>query len=290
MRQIEKPFELNTKPVNNKHIPRKRFGQHFLTDLTVLNKIVGVLAPRPDENIIEIGPGTGALTRVLLERIDSLTAIELDRDLIVYLESEFGKMEGKRFELIQSDILRFDFRSGLKLLAEDGGVSTPARLRIVGNLPYNISTALIFHLLDYIDIVKDMVFMLQKEVAMRLSAKPGNKHYGRLTVMTNIECVCECMFDVPPTAFNPPPKVDSTVIRLVPRSDPLTIECRKTLSHIVSAAFSQRRKTIKNGLKKIVTDEQLVQAGIDPGQRAESIEVARFVALSNICSGICSDR
>ncbi len=264
--------------MKTQHIPRKRFGQHFLVDQNILNKIVNVFTPKEGQYIVEIGPGTGALTEKLLDKITTLTAVELDKDLIDHLQAKFGQNETRSFEVIESDILKFDFSSLFKT-----GVQNQ-KLRIIGNLPYNISTPLIFYLLEHIDIIEDMVFMLQKEVAMRLSAVPGNKHYGRLTIMSGIDFHCEPLFEVPPTAFNPPPKVDSTVIRMWPRDDHFQINCRESLSKIVTAAFSQRRKTIKNSLKHLVTDKQFKMASIDTSQRAENLRVEDFIALSNISS------
>ena len=239
---------------------------------------MSVFYPKDGESIIEIGPGTGALTEALLNRIRALTAIELDRDLIGYLREKFGAEESKELTVIESDILRFNFSSLIEQ-KEEG-----QKLRIIGNLPYNISTPLIFCLLEYVEIIQDMVFMLQREVAMRLSAQPGNKHYGRLTVMTAIDLHSECLFDVPPGAFNPPPKVDSTVIRMWPRKKQFEIDCRSSLAKIVSAAFSQRRKTIRNGLRKLISEDQFEIANIDPKQRAENLSVEDFVTLSNVYS------
>lgn len=259
----------NRKP----HIARKRFGQHFLKDERVLEKIVSVFLPKDDQNIVEIGPGLGALTSVLLSRIDHLSAIELDRDLVKRLKQQYP---ADRLSIYEMDVLQCDL-SKIKRSNE------AKELRLIGNLPYNISTPLIFHLLGQLDQIEDMLFMLQKEVALRLAAKPGNKHYGRLTVMTSLQADCECLIDVPPDAFDPPPKVESTVIQLKPKSQPEEFDIDH-LKKLVTAAFGQRRKTLRNALSSLVTIQQFKDAELDPSLRAESVSPEKFVHLSNICS------
>jgi len=260
------------------HTPRKRFGQHFLNDSTVLERIIKAFAPKSTDQVIEIGPGTGALTELLLTRLPLLTAIELDRNLIDLLQNKFASDEYGQLNIIQSDVLKIDF-DDIHLASEES-----SKIRLIGNLPYNISTPLIFHLLDHIELFQDMVFMLQKEVADRLAAQPGSRDYGRLSVMTSIHLQSDCLFDVPPSAFTPPPKVNSTIIRMKPRRETFDIENRAVLGKVVTAGFSQRRKTIRNGLKGLVDDHQLEQAGIAPESRAETIAVQEWVNLANILS------
>lgn len=257
--------------MNEQSRPRKRFGQHFLRDTQVLLRIVAAIHPKPDQNIVEIGPGEGALTTRLLPHIPTLKAVELDRDLIPILEQL--KQEYPGFTVNNADALRFDFGS----LSEAG-----KSLRIVGNLPYNISTPLIFHLLESCKDVSDMHFLLQKEVVDRLAAAPGDKHYGRLSVMTQYFCEAWSLFNVGPEAFRPPPKVQSAVVRLVVRNSPeLEAHDFKHFSDMVRQAFSQRRKTLRRSLNTMATAEQIENAGIDSGIRPERIPVQQFVHLSN---------
>lgn len=256
------------------HIARKRFGQHFLKDERVLQKIVSVFLPKEDQNIVEIGPGLGALTNVLLDRIDHLSAIELDRDLVKHLKQQYY---ADRISIYEMDVLQCD-------LSKIERSNEAKALRLIGNLPYNISTPLIFHLLDQLDQIEDMLFMLQKEVALRLAAKPGNKHYGRLTVMTSLRADCECLIDVPPDAFDPPPKVESTVVQLKPKKSLQQDFDLDHLRKLVTAAFGQRRKTLRNALSSLVTIQQFKDAELDPSLRAESVSPDMFVRLSNICS------
>lgn len=254
--------------------PRKRFGQHFLIDETVLERTVNAFHPKDNDLVLEIGPGTGALTEYLLDRISHLTAVELDRDLIAPLNAKY---DSTRLTLFQADILNFEITSVFNA-SED---ATNKKIRIIGNLPYNISTPLLFHLLKSVEHIEDMIFMLQKEVAQRLSAAPGSKTYGRLSVMAALELDCQCLFDVPPEAFSPPPKVDSTVIRLTPKSTSFHIQDRHRLNEIVKWAFSQRRKILRNSLQQLVSDSQFETAEIDSSQRAESLTVDQFIQLSN---------
>ncbi len=250
--------------------PRKRFGQHFLHDRNVIGRIVTALSPRPEDHIVEIGPGKGALTRTLVASLEHLDAVELDRDLVTYLRSEFP---ADKLTLHQADALKFDFCQ----LAGDGH-----KLRLVGNLPYNISTPLLFRLLDQSHCIADMLFMLQKEVVQRLAAAPGGKDYGRLSVMIQYRCRVEKLFDVPPGAFTPPPKVDSAVVRLLPLfTPPVTVNDEVQFAKVVRAAFASRRKTLRNNLRGLLSAGQLLALGIDPVRRAETLTLAEFASLSN---------
>lgn len=248
---------------------RKRFGQHFLHDRQVIESILDAIDPRPGQQLVEIGPGQGALTLPLLRRAGRLTAIEIDRDLVGSLAAA---AEGiGELEIVNTDILGFE----LGELVSDGD------LRLVGNLPYNISTPLMFHLLKSASLIRDMHFMLQKEVAQRIVASPGGSDYGRLSVMLQYRCRCEYLFDVAPGSFRPPPKVDSAVIRLVPEARPVTdVGDYELFSGIVQAAFGQRRKTIANALKSIIDRAAISACGIDPGARAENLAVGDFARLS----------
>ncbi len=249
---------------------RKRFGQHFLHNRNVIGRIVAALAPRPDDHIVEIGPGKGALTRVLATSLAHFDAIELDRDLLAHLQSVISP---DKLRLHNADALRFDFCQ----LMQEG-----RKLRLVGNLPYNISTPLLFHLLDQSGCIEDMLFMLQKEVVQRLAAAPGGKDYGRLSVMIQYRCRVEKLFEVAPGAFTPPPKVDSTVVRLVPHATPpVAVRDEARFSQVVRAAFASRRKTLRNNLKGLLSAEQLLALGIDPVRRAETLTLAEFATLSN---------
>ena len=253
------------------HRPRKRFGQHFLHDRRALDRIAAAGCAGDPCNLLEIGPGLGALTEVLLERLPEITAVELDRDLAARLTRRFGP---DRLHLVQTDILRCDL-AALPRRCPD------RPFRVMGNLPYNISPPLLFHLLEQLRHIDTMVLMLQKEVAARLAAAPGEKAYGRLSVMTALDLEAEILFDVPPGAFTPPPKVDSSVIRLVPRLPPLAAD-RRLVGRLVSAAFSQRRKTLRNTLRTLVTTAQFDEAGIDPSLRAEALAPGDYVRLSSV--------
>jgi len=254
------------------HRPRKRFGQHFLNDPMVIDHIIHAFHPQPSENIVEIGPGLGALTQPLLRQAEKLSVIELDRDLIAKLESmahPLGKLT-----VYQGDILNFDLST---LGSKDN------KLRVIGNLPYNISTPLLFHLLDSHHLIHDMMFMLQKEVASRLAAVPGTSAYGRLTLMVQYACEVTSLFDVPPQAFTPPPQVNSSVVKLVPyASPPFVADSLKSYQNIVRDAFNQRRKTIRNALKNRVSEAQLQQLGIDPQRRPEQLSLEEYVKISNM--------
>jgi 16S rRNA (adenine1518-N6/adenine1519-N6)-dimethyltransferase len=251
------------------HRARKRFGQHFLHDQAIIDRILQALAPQPGENIVEIGPGQGALTWPLLKLCQRLTAIELDRDLVPLLQQKSVGLG--ELEVFNADILEFNLDS----LAATGP------FRVVGNLPYNISTPLMFHLLKSVALITDMHFMVQKEVAQRIVAVPGDSLYGRLSVMLQYRCQCQYLFEVPPESFTPPPRVDSAVIRLLPLSAPAAeVGDYATFAGIVQAAFGQRRKTISNSLKGLVSRDAMLAIDIDPGLRAENLGIADFAKLS----------
>ncbi len=252
------------------HRPRKRFGQNFLHDPGIIGRIVDAIHPREGEHLVEIGPGQGALTEGLLAGGCRLDAIELDRDLVPGLRERFGTSD--RFQVIEADALKVDFAA----LANS---DTP--LRVVGNLPYNISTPLIFHLLTAAAHIQDMHFMLQREVVNRLAAGPGTKAWGKLGVMAQYHCRVDALFEVPPGAFHPPPKVVSAIVRLVPRAQAAEPEREKRLRRVVSAAFSQRRKTLRNTLRDLVDVQQLQELGIDPGARAETLSLEQFLAIGD---------
>lgn len=253
-----------------KHIPRKRFGQHFLHDSTVLQRICDAINPKPDDTVIEIGPGLGALTDYLLPKLEQLHVVELDRDLADRLEKRPEYPE--HLAVHRADAMKFDY---CELARGDRPIT------VVGNLPYNISTPLIFHLLAQSDCIADMVFMLQKEVVDRLTASPGCKDYGRLSVMVQSQCRTKRLFVVKPGAFNPPPKVDSAVVRLIPDKSRLPDNINiANLQKVVQQAFSQRRKTLRNTLKGLISSELLVKLGIDPQKRPETLTVNQFIQLS----------
>jgi 16S rRNA (adenine1518-N6/adenine1519-N6)-dimethyltransferase len=256
------------KPVTHK--PRKRFGQNFLHDQGVLHKIAHAIQPRPVDHIVEIGPGLGALTQDRIEGAGQIDAVELDRDLIEPLTSRFGA----QLTLHNTDALKFDFCS----LAGPG-----EQLRIIGNLPYNISTPILFRLFEQRACIRDMHFMLQQEVVERIAAPPGSKSYGRLSIMAQYYCQAESLFHVPPGAFNPPPKVHSAIIRLTPHlAPPVTVADHKLFEDVVRQAFSQRRKTLRNTLKKLISAEQLIELGIDPVERPEQITIEQYARISNL--------
>lgn len=262
------------KPPNRSHQPRKRFGQNFLQDDGVIQAIARAVGAQPEDHLVEIGPGQGALTEALISSGARLDAIELDRDLITLLLASFSVYPG--FALHSADALKFDFRSL---------VSDNEKLRVVGNLPYNISTPLIFKLLESADVIADMHFMLQLEVVERLAASPGSKDWGRLGIMAQLQCEVTHLFDVPPDAFFPPPKVQSAIVRLIPRETPLFPDCdRQKLAKVVQLAFSHRRKTLRNNFKNVFTDSDLASLNIDPSARAETLPLNTFVELSRLLS------
>ena len=251
------------------HVPRKRFGQHFLHDKNILRRIVEAIAPRAGDTLVEIGPGEGALTLLLLQAAHKLTAIELDRDLIEPLRAKAALLG--ELTIVNRDVLDVDF----------GALAPATPLRVVGNLPYNISTPILFHCLENADAIHDMHFMLQKEVVDRMAAAPGSKTYGRLSVMLQLRCTVEPLFGVPPGAFRPPPKVDSAVVRLVPLpAAKLPQTDFALIDRVVRAAFGQRRKTLSNSLHGVVTPAQIAAAGVDARARAEQLAPAQFVALA----------
>lgn len=247
---------------------RKRFGQHFLHDPQVIARIVAAIEPRRGDRVLEIGPGRGALTAPLFDRLGALTAIEIDRDLARDLAARFGPA----LELINTDVLEVDI-AALRGAGE--------QLRVVGNLPYNISTPLLFHLLEQRTAIRDMHFMLQKEVVDRMVAPPGSKTYGRLTVMLAPWVSIERLLTVGPGAFTPPPKVSSAVVRITPLATPaFDIGSAASFERVVRAAFAQRRKTLRNALKGTVAAGVLEQLGIDPRARAETLAAAQYAALA----------
>lgn len=253
------------------HRARKRFGQNFLHDHGVINRILRAVHAKPDQHLVEIGPGQGAITEGLLGSGARLDVIELDNDLHPLLMARFGL--NPQFSLHRGDALKFDFSS---LVKDD------KKLRVVGNLPYNISTPLMFHLLQQSACIEDMHFMLQKEVVQRLAAQAGDNHYGRLGIMVQYHCQVEYLFDVGPGAFNPPPKVDSAIVRLVPHAQlPHPADDPASLELVVRAAFSQRRKTLRNTLKGLLDSDVISAEGIDPGLRPEQIDLAGYVRLAN---------
>ena len=251
------------------HIPRKRFGQHFLTDKPLIDEIIDLIDPQAGETLVEIGPGLGAMTLPLLARHQPLTVIELDRDLAARLRKR-GDVE-----VIESDVLKVDFKA---LAAEKG-----AKLRVVGNLPYNISTPILFHLLTAVDDVVDQHFMLQKEVVDRMAAAPGGKDYGRLSVMLQWRYDIESVLDVPPEAFDPPPRVDSAIVRMTPLKTPPALD-PALLGALVTSAFSQRRKLLRHSLGKWLA-EKGYQGPFDLQRRAEEVPVAEFIALALAVKG-----
>ncbi len=253
------------------HRARKRFGQNFLHDAGVIDRILRAIFPREGERLLEIGPGQGALTEGLVNSGAQLDVIELDKDLIPLLKLRFGLKPN--FTLHEGDALQFNFAT---LDVE------PRSLRVVGNLPYNISTPLIFHLLDQADLIRDMHFMLQKEVVERMSARPGTGHWGRLSIMVQYHCKVENLFTVGPGAFKPAPKVDSAIVRLTPHSQlPHPARDVQALDRVVREAFNQRRKTLRNTLKNLLSSEQIEAAGIDASLRPEQLELADFVRLAD---------
>lgn len=246
---------------------RKRFGQHFLHDRHVINRIIDSIDYSPDHTVVEIGPGRGALTFPLLERVRPLHVVEIDIDLAAWLQDSCTDLV-----VYRQDALKLDFCQ-----------TFDEPLIIVGNLPYNISTPLLFHMLDNITCIKEMVFMVQKEVAVRINAAPGNRDYGRLSVMVQSICNVELLFEVSPGSFDPPPRVDSMVMKLLPRNDQMPVPLDQRLfKDLVRTAFSKRRKTIRNALKGMADDQILESAGIDPGIRPEQLGVDDYTRLANL--------
>jgi 16S rRNA (adenine1518-N6/adenine1519-N6)-dimethyltransferase len=288
-----------------KHIAKKRFGQNFLTDQSIIGSLVDAISPKVDDLMVEIGPGLGALTTPLLQKLSKLHVVELDRDIIDWMQNNHPVA---KIEIHHCDALKFDFRTLLSgsdqaLIARrqresdetvqevrreaDDAVNTtsdPAmnRIRVVGNLPYNISTPILFHLLDNVNSIIDMHFMLQKEVVERMVAEPSSAAYGRLSVMLQYRLQMEYLFTVPPEAFDPAPKVESAFVRCVPHATlPYIAKDEKLFSEVVLAAFGQRRKTLRNTLKNILNDAGFEALQIDSQLRAENLHVADFVAITN---------
>lgn len=272
------------------HRARKRFGQHFLHDPAVLARLVAAIRPRPGERLVEIGPGLGALTRPLLQATGRLDVVELDRDVVPHLREACADLDGLHVHL--GDALRFDYCALADGEANAGETPDAAPLlRVVGNLPYNISTPLLFHLIGQAHCIRDMHFMLQKEVVDRIVAGAGDDAYGRLGIMVQFHCAAERLFTIRPGAFNPPPKVDSAVVRLVPhRRPPVTVKDFACFSQIVTQAFSQRRKTLRNALKGLLDAEAITAADIDPGLRPERIDLAGFARLADALAERLPDR
>ncbi|MCX4028023.1 16S rRNA (adenine(1518)-N(6)/adenine(1519)-N(6))-dimethyltransferase RsmA [Endozoicomonas sp. SM1973] len=253
------------------HRARKRFGQNFLHDTGVIQRIIQAITPQQDQHLVEIGPGQGALTASLVASGSETHVIELDRDLVPGLLASFASYNN--FHLHQGDALKFDF----KQLADPN-----QKIRVIGNLPYNISTPLLFHLFSFRELISDMHFMLQKEVVERLAAQPGEKAYGRLGIMAQYFCQIDYLFTVNPGAFKPAPKVDSAIVKLTPhRSIEQPAEDIKQLEQVVKLAFSQRRKTIRNTLKSLFAADELHQLAIDPTLRPEQITLSQFISLAN---------
>jgi len=255
------------------HIPRKRFGQHFLTDAAVIEAIVREIAPKPGQAMVEIGPGLAALTQPLVERLGQLTVIELDRDLARRLRAH-GQLT-----VIEADVLKVDFALIAEaLIAIESIANDRPRLRVVGNLPYNISTPILFHLLGFVDAIEDQHFMLQKEVVERMVARPASSDYGRLSVMLQWRYAMENVLYVPPQSFEPPPRVDSAVVRMVPLQSPVPVDVKR-LSEIVQVAFSQRRKLLRHTLGRWL-EEKGFTGQFDVQRRAEEVPVDEYLGLA----------
>ena len=262
--------------MNFKAPPKKSLGQHFLTDRAMIEMIVLAVNPQPGDAIVEIGPGQGALTFPLLRKHGALTAIEFDRDLHAPLQA--AAREHGALRLIEGDVLGVDFSALARELVGDGG-----QIRLVGNLPYNLSSPILFHALDHAPAIRDMHFMLQKEVVERMAAGPGSKVFGRLSVMLQAYCAVTPLFIVPPGAFKPAPKVDSAVVRLVPKpADKVEVIDHRTFANVVRAAFGQRRKTLRNALNGVADPARIEAAGLRADARAEQVEVTGFVRLANL--------
>lgn len=252
------------------HQAKKRFGQNFLHDDAVISRIVDAIDPSAGENLIEIGPGLGALTEPVIERAGDISVVELDRDLAHRLRHH--PFIAKHLTIYEIDALKFDF----------GTLADEQPLRVFGNLPYNISTPLIFHLLTFKDKIKDMHFMLQKEVVNRMAAAPDSKAYGRLSIMCQYYCQVVPVMEIGPEAFQPPPKVDSAIVRLIPHKEiPVPAKDVKWLSRVCTEAFNQRRKTIRNSLSKLLSAEQLESLGIKPSLRPENLSLQQYVQIAN---------
>ncbi len=270
----QKTSQKTSRGIQDGHRARKRFGQNFLVDPGVIDRILSAIPEQ--EPVVEIGPGLGALTLPLARRNGQLVAIELDRDVIRHLQVTLdAERLGRQVRLVPQDALRLD----IEALAEAEHLERP--LTVVGNLPYNIATALISRLLEQGESIEQMVFMVQKEVAKRLAAAPNDSAYGRLSVLTTMRAEVEHLFDVPPEAFNPPPKVDSSVIRITPRAEPLVPPAEQArFERLVTAAFTQRRKTLRNNLKPLMPASTIEAVGIDPSLRAQALDIPAFLTLA----------
>ncbi|MDO8962004.1 MAG: 16S rRNA (adenine(1518)-N(6)/adenine(1519)-N(6))-dimethyltransferase RsmA [Methylophilus sp.] len=250
-----------------KHLAKKRFGQNFLTDQAVIQSLVDAISPQPDDLMVEIGPGLGALTQPLLTKMNALHVVEIDRDIIAWMQNTYA---ASKVHIHHSDVLKFDF------------TTIGERIRVVGNLPYNISSPILFHLLDNVAGIIDMHFMLQKEVVERMVASPSTAAYGRLSVMLQYHLHMEYLITVPPEAFNPAPKVESAFVRCVPHEHlPFVAQDTALFAKVVMAAFGQRRKTLRNTLKGLLDDAGFAQLNIDSQLRAENLSVAQFVTIAN---------
>jgi 16S rRNA (adenine1518-N6/adenine1519-N6)-dimethyltransferase len=259
---------------------KKQFGQHFLHDPGVLARIVAAIAPQAEDLMVEIGPGMGALTQPLLAKLPHLHVVEVDRDLVAHLQATYP---AEHLTVHASDVLKFDFSSLVPSPASGAGAAGVDKLRVVGNLPYNISSPILFHLAEYAGSIRDMHFMLQKEVVDRMAARPDTPDYGRLSVMLQARFRVMKLFNVPPGCFNPPPKVDSAVVRLAPLPpEAIPYQDDRRFAEIVARAFGQRRKTLRNTLKGLVGEATFARLGIDPGRRGETLSVADFAALADM--------
>jgi 16S rRNA (adenine1518-N6/adenine1519-N6)-dimethyltransferase len=253
------------------HEAKKRFGQNFLVDQNIIADIVRAIHPEPDDNMVEIGPGLGALTRPLLKHLNILHVVEIDRDIIARLKTDYPQ---DKIVIHEGDALKFDFAT----------LGSP--LRIVGNLPYNISSPLLFHFADYAARITDMHFMLQNEVVERMVAAPSTPEYGRLSVMLQYRFYMEKLIDVPPQSVRPAPKVDSAIVRMIPiPASDISVKDEALFAKVVSAAFGQRRKTLRNTLKGYLPESDLLRLGIDPQLRAENLGVAEFALIANHLNG-----
>jgi len=260
------------------HKARKRFGQNFLHDEYIIQKIASSVNPDEKQNIVEIGPGQGAITRHLLKQCKHLDLLEIDRDLVKHLDTIFPRSE--KLDIHNVDALKFEFCS----------LAHKQKIRLVGNLPYNISTPLLFHILENAHCIEDMHFMLQKEVVERMAASPGSRDYGRLSIMIQYHCMVESLFNVGPESFDPPPKVESSIVRLTPHKiKPVKVKNYTIFSQLVAQAFSLRRKTLRNALKKSLTEEQIIACDVDPKLRPEMVDIGGFARLSNATVDLTSD-
>ena len=264
------------KGIHHGHKARKRFGQNFLTDEDIIDRIVRAIAPKEDDNVVEIGPGLGAITEPVAEKVNNLNVVELDRDLAEKLKTH--PFIGRKLTIFQADALKFDFS---QLMSLDTPESKAKKLKVFGNLPYNISTPLLFHLYQYLDGIEHLHFMLQKEVVNRMCATHNTKTYGRLSVMTQYYCRAVPVAEVPPSSFVPPPKVDSAVIRLIPKPHEERNQVNPaTLNRVCLEAFNQRRKTLRNSLQNIFDEATLTELDIDPNLRAENVSLNGYIRLA----------